>query len=185
MMKAPSTEPEGRLTMRRSRKEAVVDPVALLKREHEMILEQLDMIEATIGRKSKKGSVLLEPGRSTLCELFRFFTGRVGVHYKREATLISALSRIVGRKNGEREQFESLLCEHRAMKADAAGIMKQLAKNTAKLSYADEADPLGIRSFVKRFRNHIACEERILFILADMRLTDEQKLRLSHRMLQV
>jgi hemerythrin-like domain-containing protein len=162
-----------------------VDPVALLKREHEMILEQLHMIEATIGRKSRQGCALLEPGRSTLCELFRFFTGRVGVHYKREATLISALSRVVGRKNGEREQFESLLCEHRTMKADAAGIMKQLVKHTASPSYADGADPLGIRSFVKRFRNHIACEERILFVLADMRLAPEQKQRVSHRMLQV
>ncbi len=170
---------------RRTRKEAAVDPVALLKREHEMILEQLHMIEATIGPKSKKGAALLEPGRSTLCELFRFFTGRVDVHYKREATLISALSRVVGRKNGEREQFEGLLCEHRALKADAASIMKRLSKHTATPSVADGADRLGIRSFVKRFRSHIACEERILYVLAGMRLNAEQKQRVGHRMLQV
>lgn len=162
-----------------------MDPVALLKREHEMILEQLDMIEATIGPKSRKGSALLEPSRSTLCELFRFFTGRIGVHYKREATLITALSRIIGRRQGQCKQFDSLLYEHRAMKADAAGITKQLTKNSANLSYAGGADPLSIRSFVRRFRSHIACEERILFVLAAMRLTDTQKLSISRRMLQV
>lgn len=170
---------------RRTRKDKVVDPVALLKREHEMILMQLDMIEVTIGPNGKIGTALQEPGRSTLCELFRFFTGRVGVHYKREATLISALGRIVGRQQGERERFQSLVREHRAMKADATGIVKRLSKSTASHFGTGGADPLGIRSFVKRFRNQIAWEERILFILADMRLTAEQKFNVSHRMLQV
>jgi hemerythrin-like domain-containing protein len=159
--------------------------VALLEREHEMILKQLDMIEATIGPKSRKGAALLEPGWDTLRELFRFFTGRVGVHFKREATLIDALNRVVGRAQGERERFESLLLEHRAMKADAAGIAKQLGRKTERMPGANGPNPLGIRSFVKRFRSHIACEERILFVLAEMRLTAEQKLRIGHRMLQV
>ena len=169
----------------RGRKEMVVEPVALLKREHEVILDQLRMIEATIDTRTARSPVLSEPDRGTLRELFRFFTSRVGVHFKREEVLIAALGRALGRKREERERFESLEDEHRALKADAARIAKQLSGKAASNSSPGGADPFGIRTFVRRYRGHISCEERILFVLAEMRLTAEQKLQVSHRMLQV
>lgn len=169
----------------RGRTSQTVDPVALLKREHEMILDQLGMIETTLGPRTVRNRALEEPDRDTLRELLRFFTGRIGVHFKREAVLIAALGRVLGRKREEREQLENLLVEHRVMKADAAGIAKQLNGKAASASRGGDADPFGIRSFVRRYRGHLSCEERILFVLAEMRLTAEQKRRVSHRMLQV
>lgn len=171
-----------------------VDPVALLHREHKLILEQLNMIEATIGPQSARRGVLTKASRNTLRELLAFFTRRVGVHFKREAMLITTLTRILGRKSGQRNQFQSLLEEHRLLKADASAVMKKLIA----LEKAGSGSSLlpeqhkglrallaDLRSFVGRYRSHLSCEERILFVLADMRLTEEQKLRVGHHMLQV
>ncbi|MBM4121233.1 MAG: hemerythrin domain-containing protein [Nitrospira sp.] len=166
----------------------VPDPILLLKREHEMILDRLRMIETAIAPRA--GGPLLrgmqrvrrattEPDRPTLRELLRFFTESTEVHFKREAVLITALNRALGRTQKDRNRFENLLCEHRTLKTDAAGIAKTLGKSTA------DADPLRIRSFIELFRAHLSCEERILFVLAGTRLTAEQRLRMSRRMLQV
>lgn len=167
-----------------------IDPVALLKREHEMILDQLRMIETIIGprgaaSRGARADTLPKPDRDTLRQLFRFFTNRVGVHFKREAVLIAALSGALRRKREERKQFDGLAEEHRALRSDAAGIAKKLNGKAASASSADGADPFGIRSFVRQYRGHLSCEERILFVLAEMRLTAEQKQRVSHRMLQM
>lgn len=172
------------------RQRPAVDPVALLTREHELILDQLRMIETIVGPQgmgpSRRGNhVLTEPDRRTLRELLRFFTSRVGVHFKREAVLITALGRTLRRNRQEREWLDNLLEEHRAMKADAAGIAKCLAGKPERTARTKGDDVCGLRSFLRRYRGHISCEERILYVLAEKRLTDEQKLRVSHRMLQV
>ncbi len=159
-----------------------VDPVALLKREHEMILDQLRMIEAILGPRSV-GRCRAEPDRETLRELLRFFTSRVGVHFKREAVLITTLRRVLGRTPEAGDQFNTLLLEHRVLRAEAVGIVKKLGGKIP--SSGNGADPYGIRSFVRHYRGHLACEERILYVLAAMRLTADQKLRVSRRMLQV
>lgn len=160
-----------------------------------MILEQLIMIETTIGPRTTRRGVLTKANRSTLRELLTFFTHRVGIHFKREAMLIEALRKIHERKREERNQFQSLLDEHRMLKADATAVMKKL---TAQENKPDGGQALlpeqnnglrtlaaELRTFIRRYRGHVSCEERILFVLADMRLTAEQKQRISHRMLQV
>jgi len=129
--------------------------------------------------------VLAKPERKTLRELLRFFTGRVGVHFKREAVLITALRRVIGRRRAERNEFENLLLEHRALKADAGAIAKKLSRTSPSAAEGNGNDPYGIRSFVRHYRDHISCEERILFVLAQMRLTAGQRQRISQRMLQV
>lgn len=176
------------LLRRYPRSGALVDPVALLKREHEVIRDQLDMIEAVIGlRRGRtrvaRGRVRSKVDGDTLCELFRFFTGPVGVHFAREKVLIAALNRTLARGREERKQLEKILL--RALKADAAGILKQLSRKTASGATADAIDLSGIRSFTQHYLGLISCEEHILYVLAEMRLTADQKLRLSHRMLQV
>lgn len=160
-----------------------------------MILEQLAMIEATMDPRSGRRNVLTKANRNTLRELLTFFTKRIGIHFKREAMLIEALRQIHDRKREERNQFQSLLDEHRMLKADASAVMKKLT--------AQEKEPDGgqallpernnglrtlaaeLRTFIRRYRGHVSCEERILFVLADMRLTAGQKQRVSYRMLQV
>lgn len=170
-----------------------VDPVALLKREHGMILDQLAMIETVmssraVGRGAAKGT-----DRATLRELLQFFTGPVEVHFKREEVLVGDLQRILGRKQEGQEQFQSFLDEHRTLTADAAAVMKKLGRKQADGQNAVSVKTLSgvrtlnseIRELIRRYRGHIACEERLLFALAEMRLTAVQKRRISRCMLQV
>lgn len=166
-------------------REVQVDPVALLEREHDMILDQLRMIEAAVTSGVQKGRAPAQPHRDTLRDLLLFFTDRVGIHFDRESVLISALSRSIGPKREECGQLQGLKDEHRALKADASAIIKKLNGKAVSLSRAERADPFGIKTFVRRYRAHLSCEERILYVLADMRLTNEQKQRICRRMLQV
>lgn len=170
-----------------------VDPVALLKREHEMILDQLAMIETAMSPCSAGNGVAKGADRSTVRELLQFFTSRVGVHFRREEMLIAALQRILGRKQEKQEQFQSFLDEHRVLKAAATAVMRTLRSKRADDRDSEVAENRGelrtlnseLRTLIRRYRGHISCEERILFVLAEMRLNVEQKRQISRRMLQV
>lgn len=161
------------------------DPLHLLKREHELILDHLRMIETTVAPSLLRHHAPTEPEWKTLRELFRFFTGRVAIHFNREAVLMAALGRSFGRERSARQQFEGLRREHRALRTDAVAIRKRLKERTAAASEVADIDPCRIRSFVQRYRAQLSCEERILFVLADLRLTAEQRRQISHRMLQI
>ena len=167
-----------------------MDPVALLEREHKGIRDQLGMIEAVIGpqrgrTREASSHTQSEADLDTLRELFRFFTGPVGVHFAREKVLIAALNRTLTRRRKERKQLNNILLEHRVLKTDARGILKRLTRKTAGPAGENGTDLFGISSFVQRYRELIAFEEHILYVLAEMRLTADQKLRLGQRMLQV
>jgi len=71
------------------------DPVALLKREREMILDPLAMIETAISPRAAGSGVA------------KGVTSCVGVHCRREEVLIAALQRILGRKQEQQEQIQS------------------------------------------------------------------------------
>jgi hypothetical protein len=167
--------------------------VALLKREHGMMLDQLAMIEAAMSPRSVGSGVAKGTDRGTLRELLQFFTGRVDVHFKREAVLVADLQRILGRKQEGQEQFQSFLDEHRMLKADATAVMRKLRGKRADGRDSAVAGNFGgvgtlnsaLRALIRRYRGHISCEERMLFVLAEMRMTAEQKRRISRRMLQV
>ncbi|NOS79507.1 MAG: hemerythrin domain-containing protein [Nitrospira sp.] len=170
-----------------------VDPVALLKREHGMILDQLTMIETAMSPRSGGSGVATGTDRVTLRELLQFFTGPVDVHFRREEVLVEDLQRILGRKVEDQEQFKSFLDEHRMLKADATAVMRKLKRKRADGRDSAASKKLGglrtlnaeLRGLIGRYRGHISCEERVLFVLAEMRLTAEQKRRTSRRMLQV
>jgi hemerythrin-like domain-containing protein len=170
-----------------------VDPVALLKREHGMILDRLAMIETAIRPHSAGSGEVKGTDRDTLRELLQFFTGPVDVHFKREEVLVGDLQRIHGRTQDVHEQFQSFLDEHRMLKADAAAVMRTLRIQRGDGRAFSAVRPLGglrtlnaaLRALIRRYRKHISCEERMLFVLAEMRLTAEQKRRISRRMLQV
>ncbi len=175
------------------RTELAVDPLALLKREHQMILDQLDMVEAAMSPRSLGGGAVKRTNRDTLRELLEFFTGPVDVHFKREAMLVGEVRRVLERKEEEPESFQSFLDEHRALTADATAVMRLLAGKRTGAHGAAAMRTVGgrltvsgkLRALIRRYREQIACEERLLFPLAEMRLTAEQRRRISRRMLQV
>ncbi|ULA66931.1 MAG: Hemerythrin domain-containing protein [Nitrospira sp.] len=168
-----------------------VDPVALLEREHRMILDRLAMVETTMSLGSVRSGAGQRMNRETLRELLEFFAGPLDVHFTREAMLVGGLRRVLNRKSEERVQFQSFLDEHRALEADATAVLKQLAKKEGH----DAPAPTGcverraltrdLHALIRRYRELIACEERLLFSLAEMRLTAEQRRRISRQMLQV
>lgn len=177
------------------RVDLAVDPVALLHREHDMILHQLALIEAMIDQKTMRCRRLTATSRSTLLELLKFFVHRVGVHFKREAIVIAALGKSSDRKRHAPNQFQSLLDEHRMLKADALAIRKLLGTqgtvrvggplSVTKPKAEGRSLAAELAAFVRRYRSHLSCEERIVFVLANMRLTSEQKRRIGDRMLQI
>ncbi|CBK43601.1 protein of unknown function [Nitrospira defluvii] len=170
-----------------------VDPLALLKREHRMILDRLAMVETAMSPRSSGSGAVKGTNRDTLRELLEFFTGPVYVHFKREEMLVDDLRRILGRKQEGQEQFQSFLDEHRALKADATAVMRQLARKRTDGQDVVASKAFGglrtltgeLHALIRRYRVQIACEERLLFALAEMRLTAEQWRRISRRMLQV
>ncbi|MCW5800042.1 MAG: hemerythrin domain-containing protein [Nitrospira sp.] len=168
-----------------------VDPVALLKREHRMILDRLVMVETAMSPCSARRGAVQRTNRETLRELLEFFAGPVDVHFTREAILVGSLRRILGRKQGAQEQFQRFLDEHRALKADALSALRQLARKDGHDAAASggcgglRALSEALYALIRRYRELIACEERLLFPLAEMRLTAEQRRRISRRMLQV
>ena len=158
-----------------------------------MILDRLAMVETAMSPRSSGSGTVKGTNRETLRELLEFFTGPVDVHFKREAMLVGDLRRILGRKQEEQEQFQSFLDEHRLLKADATAVMRKLKRKRADgRDLAVSGDPGGLgtlnaalRALIRRYRGHISCEERMLYVLAEMRLTTQQKRRISRRMLQV
>ncbi len=158
-----------------------------------MILDQLAMIEMAMSPRSVGRGMAKSTDWATMLELLQFFTGPVEVHFKREEVLVGKLQRLLGRKQEGHEQFQSFLGEHRMLKADAAAVMRKLGRKRADGQDSVQVKTLGglrtlnaeIRALIRRYRGHIACEERLLFVLAEMRLTAEQKRRISRCMLQV
>ncbi len=158
-----------------------------------MILDRLTMVETAMSPHSTGSGVVKRTNRETLRELLEFFTGPVDVHFKREAMLVSGLRRIAGRTQEEQEQFQRFVDEHQALKADAAAVMSQLASKRP--AGQDEAASKAcgrsrtldgnLQALIRHYREQIACEERLLFALAEMRLSAEQRRRISRRMLQV
>ncbi len=167
-----------------------IDPIALLKREHEVILDQLCRIDILLGPGPEEvaetgGRVLAERARAALLQLLGFFTDRMGVHYERERILIAALVRALGAKQAQRERLEDLEREHLSLQAEAGRLLRLLHDNRIGQAPSAEADPARIRSFVRHFGWHLYWEERILFVLAETRLTAKQKVQVGCSMLQV
>lgn len=170
-----------------------IDPIALLQREHRVIQERLRAIESLINPTRAGLGELTECQRRMLHELFRFFTGSVRVHFRREAVLISVLERTSMYGPQERGPFDWLVREHHALEADGLRIAKRLNRRTFRASGVTLCRQhkksgtfrLDLQAFVRRYREHMAWEERILFVLARMRLTVEQKQGTSQRMLEL
>ena len=156
-----------------------------------MILDRLMMVETAMRPCSAGSDAATQTNRETLQELLEFFTGPVEVHFTREAMLVGSLRRIFRRKQEEQQQFQSFLDEHRALKADAIAVLRRLARPGGQDAAASTACG-GLRTLtgelhalIHRYRELIVCEERLLFTLAEMRFTAEQRRRISRRMLQV
>ena len=143
------------------------DPVALLKNDHKALLGQLGILER--GDREQKEIVTI------LKTLLRDCT----VHFKREAILFNALDAKLS--TGGRS-LHPLIQEHRELKKHATSLIKQLTQpnGASKLPTMIRQD---LRELTHDFRAHIQHEEKVVFLLAETRLTKKSQLSVFRKML--
>ncbi|WP_447972382.1 hemerythrin domain-containing protein [Nitrospira sp. Kam-Ns4a] len=163
----------------------MIDPIALLAREHAVIDDRLRLMERAIGSSSKGAAPPSLPDHEVLRDLLEFFTDKVRVHFLRESVLIGALARSCKRTHGDPQRFDALLDEYRALRAQGAQVMRQLLKHLRRMPEELGSDVQAVAALIRQYRDHIRWQECVLFPLAVRRLSLREKLAVGQRMLQV
>ena len=144
------------------------DPVTLLQHDHTAILAQLRILDRV---ESKQQGIT-----TVLKTLLRDCT----VHFNREAILFHALDE---KLNTGGRSFHPLIQDHRDLKKHVTSLIKQLTPihGASKLPTATRHD---LRELTKDFRAHIHHEEKVVFLLAETRLTKKTRLSVFRKMLE-
>ena len=101
------------------------------------------------------------------------------VHFRREAILFNELDTKLG--IGGRS-LHPLIKEHRELKNLAANLIKDLT-HTNGVSQVPTSMRRNLRELTRGFRAHIQHEEKVVFLLAETRLTKKAQLRVLRKML--
>ena len=143
------------------------DPLALLKNDHKALLGQLGILER-FERKQEEIATLLKT-------ILRDCT----VHFKREAILFNALDE---KLNTGGRSLHPLIQEHRELKKHITRLIKQLtpSNGVSKLPMTIRQD---LRKLTNDFRAHIQHEEKVVFLLAETRLSNKSQLSVFRKML--
>ena len=140
----------------------------LLSQEHQVVLEQLQALEAALDR--------FDPGQ--VAATLRFFDEQVTLHRrKEEEVLFPALARYIGTEMGP---IAVMLHEHREEQA-------RLEEIRVALDAGDTPEARGTlrragRQILDLLRNHIAKEDNVLFPLAERTLSAEEKMEAQEGM---
>lgn len=143
------------------------DPVCLLKSEHVVLLGQLRLLERAE-----------ETGEETVAVL-RTLIRDSAVHFRREVLLFRALGPKLG--SGGRSLCP-LTDEHRALRRNAERLLKDITlprKNADTKGGARRR----LRQFTRQFRAHIQHEEKVVYLLAQTRLTEQHRSKVAKQML--
>ena len=142
-------------------------PVALLKNDHKALLGQLGILER------------FEREQEEIATVLKTILRDCSVHFKREAILFHALDK---KLNTGGRSLHPLIREHRDLKKQVTSLLKQLTQSTgvSKLPATIRQD---LREFATGFRTHIQHEERVVFLLAETRLTKKTQLLVFRKML--
>jgi hemerythrin-like domain-containing protein len=174
-------------------------PIALLHREHEVILMRLALLENAVrllrGSKPIASHYGYREAREGLKEQVKFFTKAVRVHFKREAILFAVLAHTLASKG---DALEGLDSEHSALTTQAARLREVLIRGEVRPSdipsdmkeaqiprLDSQKLQAASKDYIALFRDHIAFEEKLLLPLAEKRLNEAQKRRIWHRMMDV
>ncbi len=144
-------------------------PTELLKEEHEDVLQKLDALEEVISHLDKKETI-----SANLEELASFFKTDFWMHFtKEEEALFPEIEKFIPRDGGPTGM---MLMEHEDLRNTNAEIQPAIGV------YLRDSDDLKVRRtiqewgthFIVALRNHIAKENDILFMMADMHLDQAQ-----------
>ena len=143
------------------------NPVAFLKNEHKALLGQLGILER------------MEGGRNEITTVLKTLIRDCSVHFGREAILFNELDTKLGAGG---RSLHPLIKEHRDLKKHAATILKELSQPN-RASQGATSIHHTLREFTHHFRAHIQHEEKVVFLLAETRLTKKVQLSVLRKML--
>tara|TARA_B100000315_G_scaffold249681_1_gene281302 strand:- start:194 stop:703 length:510 start_codon:yes stop_codon:yes gene_type:complete len=144
-------------------------PTEILKEDHQNVLQKLDALEDIIAQLDKKEEI-----SAKLEELASFFKTDFWVHFiKEEEALFPEIEEFIPRDGGPTGM---MLIEHKDLRDANAEFQPAVAV------YLEDSDDLKTREkilewgthFIVALRNHIAKENDILFMMADMHLDQAQ-----------
>ncbi len=146
-------------------------PTDILKEEHELILVMLQIIDAACARM-EEGEKLNPDHLAEMVDFIRNFADRCH-HAKEEKLLFPALRQTgIGQENGP---IGVMIAEHEEGRFFAKGMGEALAELKAGDSVAAGKFIADAGGYVKLLDGHIMKENKILFRMADERLTDKQQ----------
>lgn len=144
-------------------------PTEMLKEEHEKVLQKLSALKEVIGHLDKKETI-----STTLKELAAFFKTDFWVHFaKEEEALFPEIEKFMPREGGPTGM---MLIEHEDLRNTNARLQPAIDEY---LRDSDNAETRGMiwkdgTHFIGVLRDHIAKENDILFMMADMHLDQTQ-----------
>lgn len=144
-------------------------PTAMLKEEHQSVLQKLDTLEEVTRHLDKKGEIAAQ-----LKELASFFKTDFWVHFtKEEEALFPEIEKFIPRESGP---IGIMLIEHEDLRKTNSQLQPAI---DVYLKGSDNAEAKGMiqrygTHFIELLRNHIDKENNILFMMADMHLDQTQ-----------
>lgn len=144
-------------------------PTAMLKEEHQSVLQKLDALEEVTHHLDKKGEISAQ-----LKELAAFFKTDFWVHFtKEEEALFPEIEKFMPRESGP---VGVMLTEHEDLRNTNSQLQPAIA---AYLKDSDNTETRGViqkygTHFIELLRDHIDKEDNILFMIADMHLDQAQ-----------
>ena len=146
-----------------------ITPTDVLREEHQSVLQKLDLLEEIIGHLAEKEKI-----SGQLKELASFFKQDFWTHFaKEENALFPELEKFIPREAGP---IAVMLMEHDDLRRTNEELQPAINE------YLGSADSLSAKELIERhgshfisiLRDHIAKENDILFMMAEIHLDQAQ-----------
>ncbi len=159
-----------------------IDPITALKSDHEAVRAVLNNLE---GYLKKIGSVSSDGLKNNLInqlhEITAFIDKDLEIHFKKEEeALFPVLGNYIGIETGP---IHVMLIEHKHSRELSGEFKAKINSYPAEKDYKSIID-LG-NSFIRLLSEHIDKEENILFNMADMQLSRDEKHGIMEKMLTI
>ena len=159
-----------------------IDPITALKSDHEIVRSVLNNLEEYL---KKIGKVSSEGLRNNLInqlnEITAFIDKDLEVHFKKEEDgLFPVLGKYIGTETGP---IHVMLLEHKQSR-EISSEFKSKIKDYQSTKEFDSILNDGF-AFFKLLSEHIDKEEQILFNMADMQLSKEEKHEIMQKFLNI
>ncbi len=159
-----------------------LDPITILKSDHEAVRTVLNNLDGYLKKISKVSSDGLRNNLiNQLNEITVFIDKDLEVHFKKEEDgLFPILGNYIGTETGP---IHVMLLEHKQSRE----LSSEFKSKIKSYPYAKEYNSIVNigNAFIKLLSEHIDKEEQILFNIADMQLSQEEKRGITEKFLTI